>query len=517
MYKVMLVDDERVILEGISQVVDWAAAGTELVDTARNGVEALGKIESAKPDIIITDISMPGLDGLGLIEKASEAYPAVRFIMLSGYKEFEYARKAMQYGVKHYLLKPCNENQIHDALIELLQERQDAQVKEHVAGEIKQRLQRVLPHVKEQFLLEFMTNRTYGPVDLAYYQDLFNLELQQNSVRLLLLRIVDEHDYSHLFAIKNIAADLLPDVLLSTTIEGKLLIVLAEPADVHMLQERIEAVRQTFTRLYRLELTAALSEADHMTQSRRLFREVMQYLNHRFFIGEGKLITKNDVVLAGECEGVNVEQDAEQLCQLIKSGNTEEAAAEVHRLFEQLADQKLDIEVTRAYVVQLYSAMIQVCPPEEATDFTQRMAELTDMDTLADLNTFVADSATRLTAGYYKNYISRQSSAVEKMMDIVDRHYGEADLSLSGVAHQMLYMNPDYLGKIFKKVTGENFSNYVNRLRIERACEHIRRGGDVKVFELAELFGFGGNSQYFSQVFKKWTGMTPTEYRKFGI
>ena len=183
-------------------MVDWAAAGTELVDTARNGVEALGKIESAKPDIIITDISMPGLDGLGLIEKASEAYPSVRFIMLSGYKEFEYARKAMQYGVKHYLLKPCNENQIHDALVELLQERQDAQVKEHVAGEIKQRLQRVLPHVKEQFLLEFMTNRTYGPVDLAYYQELFNMELQQNSVRLLLLRIVDEHDYSHLFAIK---------------------------------------------------------------------------------------------------------------------------------------------------------------------------------------------------------------------------------------------------------------------------------------------------------------------------
>ena len=132
-------------------MVDWAAAGTELVDTARNGIEALDKIGHSRPDIIITDISMPGLDGLGLIEKASEAYPGLRFIMLSGYKEFEYARRAMQYGVKHYLLKPCNENQIHDALSELLQEHQDAQVKEHVAGEMKQRLQRVLPHVKEQF------------------------------------------------------------------------------------------------------------------------------------------------------------------------------------------------------------------------------------------------------------------------------------------------------------------------------------------------------------------------------
>ncbi|WP_416367192.1 helix-turn-helix transcriptional regulator [Paenibacillus sanfengchensis] len=113
--------------------------------------------------------------------------------------------------------------------------------------------------------------------------------------------------------------------------------------------------------------------------------------------------------------------------------------------------------------------------------------------------------------------LSRHTSVVEKMIDIVARHYREADLTLNGVAHQMLYMNPDYLGKMFKKGTGETFSNYLNRYRIERACEQIRRDGDVKVFELAEKYGFDGNAQYFSQVFKKWTGMTPTEYRKGGM
>ncbi|MNJ56515.1 HTH-type transcriptional regulator YesS [compost metagenome] len=75
-------------------------------------------------------------------------------------------------------------------------------------------------------------------------------------------------------------------------------------------------------------------------------------------------------------------------------------------------------------------------------------------------------------------------------------------------------MNPDYLGKVFKQVTGDNFSHYLSRLRIEKAAEQIRRSGDVKVFELADSYGFGGNSKYFSQAFKKWIGMTPTEYRK---
>ena len=120
MCNVLLVDDERVILEGISQVVDWAGCGMELIGTARNGIEAYEKIMTNPPDIVISDISMPGLDGIGLVEKTASTFPDVKFIMLSGYKDFDYARRAMQYGVKHYLLKPCNEAQIVAAVSELL-------------------------------------------------------------------------------------------------------------------------------------------------------------------------------------------------------------------------------------------------------------------------------------------------------------------------------------------------------------------------------------------------------------
>ncbi|MNV80288.1 HTH-type transcriptional regulator YesS [compost metagenome] len=100
------------------------------------------------------------------------------------------------------------------------------------------------------------------------------------------------------------------------------------------------------------------------------------------------------------------------------------------------------------------------------------------------------------------------------MFKIIADDYKNAELSLSSVAAEMLYMNPDYLGKIFKKITGEKFSNYVTNYRITKASEHIMHSGDVRVFELAEMFGFGGNAQYFSQVFKKVTGQTPTEFMK---
>ena len=122
MFKVLLVDDERMILDGISSIVEWHKLETELIGKAMNGLEALELMDKNTPDIVITDITMPGLDGIGLVAKAKEKYPNVKWIFLSGYSEFDYAQQAMRYGVKHYLLKPCNEEQISEAILEVIKE-----------------------------------------------------------------------------------------------------------------------------------------------------------------------------------------------------------------------------------------------------------------------------------------------------------------------------------------------------------------------------------------------------------
>ncbi|AWB46511.1 DNA-binding response regulator [Paenibacillus sp. CAA11] len=518
MYKVLLVDDERMILDGISKVVDWSRAGCELAGTARNGLDAYEQITGCPPDIVISDIAMPGLDGIGLVARTHECYPEIRFIMLSGYKDFDYARQAMQYGVKHYLLKPCNEEQILDALTELAAEKGEQQEREQFVRRMKQDFERMLPHVKAQFLKEFITNKTYGSRDLEYYQQLFGLTLQHKPVRVLLMRVEEPYEPEHLFALQNIAADLLPAVLLSTTIQGQVLLVVSDESggqDSAEVISSIHQVRAAFHKFYRLEVTAAVSEQDKMIRLRSLYRETLQYMSHRFYTGEGSLITKEDLVAIDlQKNGTDLDLDEDKLCLLVKSGNREEAREEVERLFGLLGQHRLDIAVTRSYVLQLYAAMIRICPEEEQAGFTSRMGELARMQTLAELETAVKEAAESLTLAYYKNNMSRQSSTVNKMLAIIEENYSNPELSLSGVAGQMLYMNADYLGKIFKKVTGESFSHYVNRYRVQQAAEHIRLSGDVKVFELADLFGFGGNAQYFSQVFKKWTGVTPSDYIK---
>lgn len=122
MYKVLLVDDEQTILDGIATIINWEEQGVILSGTANNGVEALNFIQKYEPDIVISDIMMPGLDGIQLLQKTFEIHPLIKFILLSGYSEFEYAQQAMGYGVKHYILKPSNEDIICEALEELVSE-----------------------------------------------------------------------------------------------------------------------------------------------------------------------------------------------------------------------------------------------------------------------------------------------------------------------------------------------------------------------------------------------------------
>ena len=123
MLRLMIVDDEQIIREALSEMVDYPSIGYELVATAKNGMEAFDIIRDEYPDVVVTDIRMPFINGLELIERSIKSDADISFVLLSGYGEFEYARQAMRYGVRHYLLKPTDRQELIDTLIAIRQER----------------------------------------------------------------------------------------------------------------------------------------------------------------------------------------------------------------------------------------------------------------------------------------------------------------------------------------------------------------------------------------------------------
>ena len=514
MYKVLLVDDERIILTGISQIVNWQACGTELAGTARNGLEAMDFIVTTPPDIIISDIRMPGMDGLELVAKVKAINPDIRFILLSGFSEFDYAKTAMQYGVKHYLLKPCNESVIEDSLKELVEDLRQSEGREQFVQNLKHRLDKVMPHVKEQFLKEFVTNKMYGSQDWDYYCKLFDLHWENRPVRLILFQLEGPFEFEHLFAVKNIAEEILDRPLLSSTVGHQVLLLIEENGHPEETYQRMTDIRQTFQGFYKMGLTIALSEPGDMAQARLLYKQTLECLNHRFYLGEGSLITLRDIQAPETPVIAELPFDEDSFLLQIKSGQIEHAEETIQRLFKQVAEMRQDLHTSKSYIIQSYMAMIRQGGKEDITRYMNKLVQLLETNTLPGIQQTFLQVAREIAKKHYEQNKQKHSAIIGKVLDIIDKHISDPELSLNWVANQMLYMNADYLGKLFKKETGDKFSNYVIKLRVKKAAERIAQNEDVKIFELAEQLGFGDNPQYFSQVFKKVVGCTPSEYMK---
>ena len=486
MVNILLVDDERVILEGISGFVNWSKLGAKLAGTARNGIEALEWIMTHKPDIVITDIRMPGLDGLQLIERVREQGLQIRFIMLSGYSDFEYARSAMRYGVKHYLLKPCNEDVIEQALADVINEWEQSSNKEQFQRKMEDELQKMLPHAKEQLLKEFVTNKTYGIRDWVRYRSIFGLSSESRRVRLVLVQVEGEGQFEHLFALKNISEDIFgrSTLLLGTTIGEQVLLMIDAAAEPAVLFGLLDRIKLTFFEYYKLDATIAMSEPGDMDEIRMMYLEALECLNHRFYLGEGSIITKHDIKLDGEPPHDPVGYDDERIPMLIKAGRWEDVQQEIYDFFTILASRRLDARIAKSYVIILYTTIVRL-DAVQLQHLMRDLAELDQIDTLHGLQRIVEAAAKVITLQNYEANRSRYSSIIRKVIEIVQMNVSNPELSLSGVANKMLYMNADYLGKLFKKETGEKFSNYVTKARMDKAIELIGEMEDVKVFELA--------------------------------
>ncbi|CAM3603473.1 response regulator transcription factor [Marinicrinis lubricantis] len=516
MYKVLLVDDERMILEGISRMVDWASEGAELSGTARNGIEAMDWICEHTPDIVITDIRMPGMDGLQLVEKCKEHDESIECILLSGFNEFDYARQAMRFGVKHYLLKPCSEQAIQKVLREVILDLKQRENRKDFLRHLQQELNKVLPHAKQQFLKELVTNKTYGVRDWENYRRLFGLSADQGEVRLMLFQLEGATQYEHMFALQNIAEDILGKdiLLLSTTIGQHVLILIKDAYEPELLFHHIEQIRKTFAGFYHIETTIALSEAGNITHARRMYRETLECLHHRFYLGEGGLITKKDIgdpMQPASNETITFPFDEDKIVLLIKAGRWHDVEEELRHIFDVLSEWRLETTVAKSYLIQLYLSIIRQSGSESIQKDLHEVARMEQMDTLQALRDFIVSAAERITMSHYQQNKRRHSSIIQKVLDIIHSNLGNPRLSLHWVASEMLYMNEDYLGKLFKKETGEKFSGYVMKLRMEHAVELMKQQ-ELKVFEIADRLGFEGNPQYFSKVFKKYTGCSPTEF-----
>lgn len=513
MLKLLIVDDERIIREGLSNALEWGKYGYVLCGTAENGEEALDIIRKEKPDLVLCDVKMPGMDGIELISRVKNEMPDVHFAILSGYSEFGFAKKAMQFGVHDYLLKPCDEAEIIPVLRKVRQEIARKMEDENRLRQITFNLRKVLPQVREQFLRDMVAGVNYSEKELQYYMRLFGIS--RHIVRLVVLRIGQGNGLNEKIVLQNIVHEVLTDerLYLSTILPDEVLLV--TPAmDLSELSELLVQAKGKFTEYYDARFSIGISNSEPIGNLRRMYADVQECLKCEFYLGEGSIITGKQFEFSPGENMADLSGLIAEIAMCVRSGNRKDTNTLIDRFFHSIETSRLEITIARTYCTELFLNIIRQAAPDQISEYAKEVAKISGFDMLDQIMEHVHSIAAQIVDANYRYNTGRYSVIIRTIMQCITDNISNPDLSLSWIARDVLYMNENYLGKLFFKETGEKFSQYVTNIRMRKAKELILQKKDCKIYEISSLTGFADNTQYFSQVFKKAFGMTPSDFKK---
>lgn len=278
MHTLLIVDDEEIEREGMAQFIPWDTYKMKVVGTARNGAEGLEKIAKYKPDLAIVDIKMPVMNGIEMIRKAKEQYPDMTFVVLSGYGDYEFTSQAMELGVRHYILKPCDEGKMIPVLNKAIAELEETRAQNARSEKVEAEARLLKPYAREQLFRDLLQGRAL-PQGSGTRQLLDELGGEERSVLLLDFRLKCGFDSLERYVIGNMLGDLLPDgTLLMTTGIDRDVLVLADAAAEPSLESAVQVLKKEFKRFETVNMLSAASRTGTLEELATLFQQVQELL-----------------------------------------------------------------------------------------------------------------------------------------------------------------------------------------------------------------------------------------------
>lgn len=517
MYKVLIVDDERMIRMGIKNGIDWESLGIEEVFTAASAMEALEIIEKEHPQIMLTDISMAEMSGLTLMEKVRDMYSVeeMRIVVLTGYDRFDYARQCLQMNIQNFLLKPVDEEELKSNIKEQIEVLEEIRIKREQDEAYLRTEGAKRQTAMENFMRKLVHQRLEDNEKDRYPGELNDDRRRSARIAILISGIYmnnvkeNEGDFRQM-TIKNLCMDLIDARRIGVTFsddDGRLVIAFYTDNAEKNVTECVEELREILE-----------NECD--IRPRIVLGSEVESLDALY-------ISYNDAVylLEKEAKGFReiVRQSNEQ--------NREQLIQDIYREFRQtmvasIADGNRVMHVyekfrqaTKAYNLSkgqvqkwcfdIASGIYFACITETGDDVDDRMEAL--MKALVGTR---QEEALEVTEMFIRKLVFKEENVQHEIIAgakrYIDEHL-ESELSVVKLAEKY-YVSPNYFSRLFKRVTNEGCNEYIVRKRIEKS-KLLLEMTSIKAGEIAMMVGYN-NTNYFSLAFKKHTGMSPSKYRE---
>lgn len=528
LFKLLIVDDEEDIREGLADMIDWHALGFEVVAKLKDGKDAIEYIQSDKVDVVLTDIKMNVLSGLDLAKYIHENHLDIKIVFLSGYQEFDLAKQAINYNVVHYLLKPTDLDEVSASFQKLKttmeREREEQDKLDHERRQYKD----MIPMLQEQLFSDLVAGMLRSRQEIEKRMKLAGLKVNMELGKCWIAHM-QIRNYSHyidkswkhgkdrlITAIRNILKGSREGVeYIPMQAEGgdfQLLAVAVHSMSMEDFQNTVGKYLQksgnSLKNLLGLEVIIRRQETYN-----NLFECAQSY--HKSFhpaIADSLEDYKLEKMIdAGELKKLAVQKKG--FISYALSGNLEAGRNLLETFIDELCN--MDIRVLQNFIVDLFTMLMNELLGDNTYEYSilQEKIYFSELFSLKD-TTEISDWCNmvfnKITESLEKSKKKSEKNVIKKVKKYIEENF-DRDVSLEEAADNV-FLSSVYLGRLFKKETGESFTDYIIRVRMEKAIEYLREG-KYKVYQISTMVGYN-NIKYFYKLFKKYTGLTPSEYKR---
>lgn len=535
MYKVLIIDDESIIRKGIKNIVNWKQLDCEVCADASDGIEGIELIKKYLPEIIITDIRMPGMDGLSMIKQVKGIVPYSKIIILTGYRDFDYVQEAIKFGAFDFLLKPSKIEELTAVLTRAVNEINDQKVRHMEIDRFKVLFEQSIPVLREKLLYDIIYGLNTNEYEITEKMKLFNISIK-NFVLVVMENDYDEKSNSsqydkHLyqFGIVNSFEEIFAEkyevlsIMLNSSRVGFIIQKPDRiPLDIEEVSEKCSYLQEVINNGFGFTVTIAVSSGgiSAMELPEKL-KECLGSLEYKSYMGTNSIIQYSDLNSFFRYEDYStLDKYQKQLLESIKSGNEGLVKVTTQNIARYVTTNKININYMKNFYYTTLSSINNIRISVSAIEVDKRHEEGRDIASLLklieksesaeELNSLLEDVAVRI-AEKVNNFNNKSIKLIlRKAIDYIQEHYSE-QVTLNEVAEN-IYVSTFYISRMFKKELGKSFVDYLNDVRIEKSKELLK---DIKykTYEVAEIVGIS-DPHYFSKLFKKYSGMTPSEYRE---
>ena len=532
LYSILLADDEEEVRKGIIRKIDWENLGFQVVGDAENGQEALEKIEQLKPDVVMTDIRMPYMDGLTLSKRIRQKYPSTKILIFSGYDDFEYAQQAIKLNVTEYILKPVNVeelteilNRVRDNLDEEIEQRRNVR-------RLRESYQNSLPILREIFLNDLVKgNVPEGEVRARleeYGVNILGASKWMAAVISTETPEKEEQDSLPLkrelipISVKQFMEDSLKQyfrfAIFNST--GNIIIIVAidefntQAGFIDALEDTCKEARK----ILGVTITVGVGhESGKLEQIGESYQAAVDALGYQAIVGTGGPIFIRDMEPVNRGRLQLSQKDEVALETQIKFGTPETIEQMVREMMGRMEDTRVHASQYQVYMLSLVNCIMRMMQQydmdlRQIFDGQNGLAKwMDDAGKREEFTGWLIEAACRMNEVINRRRDNTARAVIEEAKKYIKENYRNPDLSVEMICRQ-LQMSPAYFSTIFRKETGKTCVAYLTDIRLQRAVELLRETSD-KTYVIADKVGYPAQN-YFSYVFKKKFGVSPTKFRE---